>query len=167
MTKKNANLRGVLAAIPTPFTADGSAVDAEALRAQVDRMIAGGLSGIVPTGTTGEFTSLTDAEYREVIRLNVEAAAGRIAVVPGIGHPSTAGAVELAQYAEEVGADAVIFQKYYSFGHEGAAVFSARDVAAPTHPEHEELQAVLRDPAMRSPRVLQTFLSQIASRPTP
>ena len=69
--------------------------------------------------------------------------------------------------AEEVGADAVVFQKYYSFGHEGAAVFSARDVAAPTHPEHEQLQAVLRDPMMQSPRVVQTFISQLARRPTP
>jgi MoaA/NifB/PqqE/SkfB family radical SAM enzyme len=69
--------------------------------------------------------------------------------------------------AEEVGADAVVFQKYYSFGHEGAAVFSSRDVAAPAHPEHEELQAVLRDPTMQNPRVLQTFLSQFARRPTP
>lgn len=108
MTKKNANLQGVLAAIPTPFTADGSAVDAELLRAQVGRMIEGGLGGVVPTGTTGEFTSLTDAEYRDVIRLNVEAAAGRIPVVAGIGSTSTAGAVELAKYAEEVGADAIM-----------------------------------------------------------
>lgn len=69
--------------------------------------------------------------------------------------------------AEEVGADAVVFQKYYSFGHEGAAVFSARDVSAPAHPEHEELQAVLRDPTLRSPLVAQTFLSQITRRPTP
>jgi MoaA/NifB/PqqE/SkfB family radical SAM enzyme len=69
--------------------------------------------------------------------------------------------------AEEVGADAVVFQKYYSFGHQGAAVFSARDVAAPAHPEHEQLQAVLRDPMMQSPRVIQTFLGQIARLPTP
>jgi dihydrodipicolinate synthase/N-acetylneuraminate lyase len=108
MTRKNADLKGVLAAIPTPFNADGSAVDTEALRAQVERMVEGGLSGIVPTGSTGEFTSLTDAEYREVIRLNVEAAAGRISVVPGIGSISTAGAVALAQFAEQVGADAIM-----------------------------------------------------------
>lgn len=108
MTRTNANLTGVLAAIPTPFTADGSALDASAITSQVERMIVGGLTGIVPTGTTGEFTSLTPDEYRDVIRLNVEAAAGRIAVVAGIGHTSTAGAVELSKYAEEVGADAIM-----------------------------------------------------------
>lgn len=68
--------------------------------------------------------------------------------------------------AEEVGADRVVFQRYYSFGHEGAAVFSARDVAAPTHPEHEQLQAVLRDPAMQSPLVIQLFISQLTRQPT-
>jgi hypothetical protein len=68
--------------------------------------------------------------------------------------------------AEEVGADVVMFQRYYSFGHEDAAVYSAKDVAAPAHPEHEQLQAILRDPVMQSPRVLRTFINQLASRPT-
>ncbi|MEO6201303.1 MAG: dihydrodipicolinate synthase family protein [Cryobacterium sp.] len=108
MTRRNANLTGILAAIPTPFTADGSALDVAGINAQVERMIAGGLNGVVPTGTTGEFTSLTPEEYRDVIRLNVEAASGRIPVVAGIGHTSTAGAVDLARYAEEVGADAIM-----------------------------------------------------------
>ena len=108
MTRKSANLTGILAAIPTPFTADGSAVDEAGLRAQVDRLYEGGIAGIVPTGSTGEFFSLTDAEYRDVIRLNVEAAAGRFAVVAGIGSTSTAGAVALATHAEEVGADAIM-----------------------------------------------------------
>lgn len=108
MTRKNANLTGVLAAIPTPFTADGSAIDEAALRAQVDRLHAGGISGIVPTGSTGEFFSLTDDEYRDVIRLNVEAAAGRFSVVAGIGSTSTAGAVSLAKHAKAVGADAIM-----------------------------------------------------------
>ncbi|HEX8142061.1 MAG TPA: hypothetical protein VF553_05655 [Pyrinomonadaceae bacterium] len=63
--------------------------------------------------------------------------------------------------AEEVGADAVVFQKYYSFGHEGAAVFSSKDVVSPSHPEHEELKAILQDPIMQSPRVNRMFISQL------
>jgi hypothetical protein len=59
-----------------------------------------------------------------------------------------------------------VFQKYYSFGHEGAAVFSAKDVAAPEHPEHEQLLAILQDPLMQSPRVIQTFIGQLAHPPT-
>jgi hypothetical protein len=64
--------------------------------------------------------------------------------------------------AEEVGADAVVFQKYYSFGHESAAVFSSKNVASPAHPEHEQLQAILQDPMMQSPLVIQTFIGQLA-----
>jgi Radical SAM superfamily len=63
--------------------------------------------------------------------------------------------------AEEVDADAVVFQRYYSFGHEGSGVFFAKDVASPAHPEHQELQAILEDPILRSPRVLQTFMAQL------
>lgn len=108
MSRKNANLTGIFAAIPTPFTQDGSAIDEVALRAQVDRMVTGGISGVVPTGTTGEFFSLSDAEYRDVIRLNVEAAAGRIKVIAGVGATSTAEAVEYVKFSEAVGADAVM-----------------------------------------------------------
>jgi len=64
---------------------------------------------------------------------------------------------------EELGAD-VVFQKYYSFGHEPESIFASKDVTSPAHPEHAEFQAILRDPAMRSPRVLRTFLAQLESR---
>lgn len=101
-------LRGILAAVPTPFTADGSEVDAGALGALVERLIAGGVHGLVPTGTTGEFTSLSPEEYRTVIELYVKAAAGRVPVVAGVGSMTTAGAVALARHAEAVGADAVM-----------------------------------------------------------
>jgi MoaA/NifB/PqqE/SkfB family radical SAM enzyme len=66
--------------------------------------------------------------------------------------------------AEEVEADGVVFQKYYSFGHEGAAVFSAKNVASPAHPEHQQLRAILMDPTMQSPRVVQTFIAQLTDR---
>jgi hypothetical protein len=69
--------------------------------------------------------------------------------------------------AEQVGADLVVFQKYYSFGHEGAAAFSAKDVTARAHPEHERLQAILQEPVMQSPLVSQAFLAQLAHQPMP
>jgi len=108
MPRKSAHLKGILAAVTTPFTPDASAVDESALRAQVDRLVAAGIHGIVPCGTTGEFTTLTPQEYRRVIEVYVEAAGGRIPVVAGIGALSTQGAIELAQHAERVGADAVM-----------------------------------------------------------
>jgi dihydrodipicolinate synthase/N-acetylneuraminate lyase len=106
--RKNVTLRGILAAVTTPFTADASAVDEDALRRHVDRLVDAGIHGIVPTGTSGEFPTLTDAEYRRVIELYVEAAAGRIPVVAGIGALSTEKAISLAQHAEAVGADALM-----------------------------------------------------------
>jgi hypothetical protein len=63
--------------------------------------------------------------------------------------------------AEEINADMVVFQRYYSFGHEGGAAFSAKDVASPVHPEHQELLAVLEDPIMQSPRIYPTFIPQL------
>jgi len=68
--------------------------------------------------------------------------------------------------AEEVNADVVVFQRYYSLGHEQSGVFSAKDVASPIHPEHQELQAILADPILQSPRVLQTFMAQLVDQPT-
>src|SRR3712207_8665172 len=48
----------------TPFTDDGDAIDTRSLRAIVDRLIAGGVRGLVPGGSTGEFTTLTGDERR-------------------------------------------------------------------------------------------------------
>ncbi len=101
-------LRGILAAVPTPFTADAAQVDESALRELVDWLIGAGVDGLVPTGTTGEFMTLTPEESRRVIELYVEAAAGRVPVVAGVGALATADAIALAQHAEKAGADAVM-----------------------------------------------------------
>lgn len=108
MPRLQTSLTGILAAVTTPFTADGSALDEDALLAQVDRLVAAGIHGLVPCGTTGEFTSLSPDEHRRVIELYVSAAAGRVPVVAGVGSLTTAGAIELVQHAERVGADAVM-----------------------------------------------------------
>jgi dihydrodipicolinate synthase/N-acetylneuraminate lyase len=107
-TRTKVELRGILAAVTTPFTSDASAIDEPTLRAQVDRLVAAGIHGLVPTGTTGEFTTLSPEEYRRVIELYVESAAGRVPVIAGIGALSTQGAIDLAQHAEKVGADAIM-----------------------------------------------------------
>lgn len=101
-------LRGILAAVTTPFTADGTAIDEPVIKSQVDRLIAAGIHGLVPTGTTGEFMTLEPAEYRRVIELYVQAVDGRIPVVAGVGALSTRGAVELATDVEKLGADAIM-----------------------------------------------------------
>jgi 4-hydroxy-tetrahydrodipicolinate synthase len=99
---------GVLPALITPFTEDGNAIDTDALRTYVERLIDAGVGGLVPGGSTGEFTTLTDAERRQLIDVTVEAAAGRVPVVAGTGALSTRETVELSVHAERAGAAAVM-----------------------------------------------------------
>ena len=102
------DFHGVLPALITPFTENGAAVDAGALAAIVDRLVGAGVAGLVPGGSTGEFTTLTNPERREVIDVTVDAAAGRVPVVAGTGALSTQETVELSVHAERAGATAVM-----------------------------------------------------------
>src|SRR5262245_18707090 len=99
---------GVLPALVTPFTEDGDAIDAQALAANIERLIAAGVGGLVPGGSTGEFTTLTNAERRQLTEASVAAAAGRVPVVAGTGALSTRETVELSVHAEASGAAAVM-----------------------------------------------------------
>ncbi len=99
---------GVLPALITPFTDDGDAIDTHALRAIVDRLIGAGVGGLVPGGSTGEFTTLSHTERRQLVEVVVEAAAGRVPVVAGTGALSTRETVELSRHAERCGAAAVM-----------------------------------------------------------
>ena len=101
-------IRGILAAVVTPFTADGSVIDEDNLRAQVDRLVEAGIHALVPTGSTGEFASLSLDEHKRVIELYVEAAAGRVPVIAGIGGLTNQITIELARHAKQVGADALM-----------------------------------------------------------
>ena len=96
-----------MTAIVTPFTEDARAIDFERLDAQIARQAEHGIAGIVVAGTTGESPTLTDAEYRSLVRLCVEVGkAHDLVVVAGTGSNSTAHAVELQRIALDLGADA-------------------------------------------------------------
>jgi 4-hydroxy-tetrahydrodipicolinate synthase len=99
---------GVLPALVTPFTADGSAIDEPALTASIERLIGAGVAGLVPGGSTGEFTTLTHAERRQLTEASLAAAAGRVPVVAGTSALSTRETVELSLHAEQAGASAVM-----------------------------------------------------------
>lgn len=101
------SFHGVLPALITPFTEDGRAIDTDALGANVDRLIAAGVAGLVPGGSTGEFTTLTHAERTQLIETTIEAAGGRVPVVAGTGALSTRETAELSVSAERAGAAAV------------------------------------------------------------
>lgn len=100
-------LTGVYSAVATPFTVDQD-VDEAGLRSLVDRTLDGGVHGLVPCGSTGEFSTLTRAERERVLEVVVEQTAGRVPVVPQTGACSTGEAIALSRHAEKVGAEAIL-----------------------------------------------------------
>ena len=108
---KKTVFKGAATAIITPFK--GGKVDYEAFGRLIDWQIAEGISAIVAAGTTGEGSTLTDAEHREVIRFCVERAAGRVPVIAGTGSNDTAYAIDLTKFACDAGADAMLLVTPY------------------------------------------------------
>lgn len=107
MAPDTLRLRGILPALVTPMTADGS-VDLDAFGRHVEWMLDGGVHGLVPCGTTGESATLEPAEQAALIRRTVEIARGRVPVVAGAGGNSTRQVCALARAAAEAGADALL-----------------------------------------------------------
>jgi dihydrodipicolinate synthase/N-acetylneuraminate lyase len=103
-----AELSGIMVALITPFTDDQSAIDESRLQAHIEHLIQGGVHGLVPGGSTGEFTVMTTAERKQLTELCIKFAAGRVPVVVGTGALSTAEAVELSVHAGQCGAAAVM-----------------------------------------------------------
>ena len=100
---------GAFTALITPFTADGSAVDVVRLADNIRHQAAGGITGVVPCGTTGEAPTLTDEEHRVVVEATVAAAEPEgLLVIAGAGSNSTAHAVHLHRFAHAAGADAAL-----------------------------------------------------------
>jgi len=97
--------RGSIPALITPMLADGS-VDYPGLRRLIDWHVAEGTDALVIVGTSGESPTVTVQEHREILRVSVEQAAKRIPIIAGCGANSTAEAIELAQFAQSIGADA-------------------------------------------------------------
>ena len=106
MTPIIARMRGVGAALPTPYRF--GRVDFDAFARLCDRLIERGVGNLVPCGTTGEAALLTMAEQRQLIETAVKVARGRVPVIAGAGSNNTATAVELAVSAEQAGAQALL-----------------------------------------------------------
>jgi len=100
-------LSGYAPALPTPFDEEGN-VDAPAFEQLCDLQLANGATALVVCGTTGEAPTLSPAEHRELIRIAVAQARGRIPVIAGAGANATAHAIELTRDAEATGADAAL-----------------------------------------------------------
>lgn len=102
---------GTHTALVTPFR--GGKFDEAAFRSLIEDQIAGGVTGIVPVGTTGESPTLDYDEHSEVIRAAVETAAGRCVVMAGTGSNATSEAIALTVEAAKLGADAALLVAPY------------------------------------------------------
>ncbi|SNQ49084.1 dihydrodipicolinate synthase [Frankia canadensis] len=101
-------------AMITPFQADGAFDEAGAARLAA-HLVEVGNDALVVNGTTGESPTTSDAEKTRLVRVVVEAVAGRARVVAGVGTNDTAHTVELARAAEAAGADGLlVVSPYYS-----------------------------------------------------
>lgn len=125
---KNTIFTGAATAVVTPLTKDG--VDYEAFGRLLDWQIEEGIDALVIAGTTGEGSTLTDEEHREVIKFAVDRVAGRVPVIAGTGSNDTAYAIDLTKYACEVGADAMLLvTPYYNKATQKGLIESFRAVA--------------------------------------
>ena len=98
---------GSIVALVTPLHEDGR-VDYDGLRQLVDWHVAEGTDCIGVVGTTGESPTVTVEEHCEIIRVSVAHAAGRVPIMAGCGANSTSEAIELTQFAQQVGADCTL-----------------------------------------------------------
>ncbi|MGY5871246.1 MAG: 4-hydroxy-tetrahydrodipicolinate synthase [Candidatus Thorarchaeota archaeon] len=111
MAEEEFRFQGAYPALVTPFDENG--VNEEQFRGLIDYTIKAGATGIVPCGTTGEFTSMKFDEKVEAFRIACEVAKGRVPVLAGTGAAYTADAIKLTRRAAELGADAALVVSPY------------------------------------------------------
>ncbi|MBE0526117.1 MAG: dihydrodipicolinate synthase family protein, partial [Candidatus Thorarchaeota archaeon] len=111
MSKEEFRFQGVYPALITPF--DDNGVNEKQYRKLIDYVIKAGATGLVPCGTTGEFTSMKFEEKVNAIEIACKAAKGRVPVIAGTGAASTNDAIKLTRRAAELGADAALVVSPY------------------------------------------------------
>lgn len=105
--------QGVATAIVTPMTENG--IDYDAFGRLIDWQIDEGINALVIAGTTGEGSTLSDQEHRELLAYAVERIGGRVPCIAGTGSNDTAYAIDLTRYACEIGCDAMlVVTPYYN-----------------------------------------------------
>ena len=107
------DLGGVVVATALPYREEagalaGLAVDHDRYAEHVDWLLQNGCRGVGPNGSLGEYSSLTDAERRQVVKTAVEANQGRGIVIAGVHAPGAHLARQWAELAAEDGADAAL-----------------------------------------------------------
>ena len=104
--------RGIYPALVTPFTANDQ-VDEAAYR-ELIRFVLPHVNGVVPCGTTGEFSSMSLEEKKQTIEICIDEIAGQVPILAGTGCQSTRETLELTGWAKEAGADgALVVAPYF------------------------------------------------------
>lgn len=103
---------GIIPPMLTPFKENGD-LDLQKLREFVDYLIKGGVHGLFPSASSGEFSTMTIEERKEVIRTVIEENDGRLKVVPGTGSSSIREVIELSGFVEDNDGDGVIIVTPY------------------------------------------------------
>lgn len=105
---------GVIVPLITPFADDG-AIDVPALRTHVEALVASGVHGVIPAGSTGEAMTLDADEYLRLVAETIDVVAGRIPVIAGCSANATRQVVRNCDQAERLGADGfLIVHPFYS-----------------------------------------------------
>jgi 2-dehydro-3-deoxy-D-pentonate aldolase len=116
-------LSGVLPALVTPLHRDGSA-DEAGIGRLVEHVIAGGVNGLLPLGSTGEGASLGERTRRQVLQCVVEAAAGRVPVICGVAQPHLEAARSEVVAAARLGAQAALVAPPFYYPTDQATVLA-------------------------------------------
>ncbi len=112
MSKKTDWFQGIFPALVTPFTLDDQ-VD-EATYRELIRFVLPHVNGVVPCGTTGEFSSMTMEEKKQAIEICLDEVAGQVPVLAGTGCQSTRETVQLTHWAKDAGANgALVVAPYF------------------------------------------------------
>ena len=112
-----ADFHGVFPYLVSPVDADGR-VRTEVLGRLCDDLIASGVHGLTPLGSTGEFAYLNPSQRTAVVRTTIAAAKSRVPVVAGVAATSTSEAVAQARAYQQLGADGIlaILEAYFPLG---------------------------------------------------
>ncbi|WP_326590517.1 dihydrodipicolinate synthase family protein [Streptomyces brevispora] len=130
MTARTPRYSGVIPPVVTPLTADGE-LDRASLERVVGHLLDGGVSGLFALGSSGETAYLTPGQQDQVIEVITAAAAGQVPVLVGAIETTTNRAIERANRAAELGADAVVVTApFYTRTHDIEIDRHFRDVAA-------------------------------------
>lgn len=120
--------RGAATALITPFR--GGAIDYDALAHLIEFQIEGGIDALVIAGTTGEASTLTDEEHKQLLKFAVEKVAGRVPLIAGTGSNDTRHAAEMSRFAAECGYDALlVVTPYYNRASDAGLIKSYRAIA--------------------------------------